>query len=57
MSEIILSGDEIVYKGVRGWVVYTFAVPSSDGPGYTIKLRNMRSDCVVNPNELQRVRY
>jgi hypothetical protein len=48
-------GDEIVTTdGVRGQIVYPFAVPSDDGGGVTVKLMNCKHNVVMHPSKLRK---
>ncbi len=52
---IFQRGDSIVTTaGVRGQVVYPFAVPSDDGPGITVKLMNCKRNIVMHPSKLRK---
>jgi len=53
------TGEEIVYQGQRGYVVYAFAVPSKPDifRPITIKLKSMRDTIVVSATELEKVNH
>lgn len=57
MNKRFRFGQEITVDNVRGYVVYPFAMPSSDGAGMidpvTVKLKNMHQSIVLPSSQVK----